>query len=483
MRPDLTRRSPFCQNRPMSDINSLFYPGSVAIVGASLRPGARGNVYFLSPLLGFGFKGRIYPVNPNLSSVMGLTCYPNLKAIPGPVDQVMCAVPRDQVAQVVRESVEIGAKVVTICTAGYSESGNAEGRRLEKELVDIARSSGVRLVGPNCIGLHCPEAGIALDGRIPRDSGVISCLSQSGGNALDFVRTTAERRMFLRQAVSFGNAADLNESDFLEHFTHDEGTKIITIYIEGVKEPRRFREALHAAAARKPVVLLKGGRGQAGVRAASSHTGSLAGSRVTWSSLCREAGAIQVKNLEEMIDTTMCLLYMPRPRGRRLCIVNMGGGASVLAADDCEDAGLEIPPLPRELQQEILKFSPDVGIGLGNPIDSAGEVYVEPALLARMIETVRRWDGMDILFVCLPTAVGELISMDLYRQQIATVVEARSKLGRPLVIILRTGGLGLGEKVVYEVQNECFKAGLPVFRSFGAAAAAVGRVVSYYENR
>ncbi|MCX5999040.1 MAG: CoA-binding protein [Chloroflexi bacterium] len=450
----------------MSDINSLFYPGSVAIVGASLRPGARGNVYFLSPLLGFGFKGRIYPVNPHLSSVMGLTCYPNLKAIPGPVDQVMCAVPRDQVAQVVRESVEIGAKVVTIC-----------------DLVEIARRGGVRLGGPNCIGLHCPEAGIALDGSIPRDSGVISCLSQSGGNALDFVRTTAERRMFLRQAVSFGNAADLNESDFLEHFARDEGTKIITIYIEGVKEPLRFREALHAAAARKPVVLLKGGSGQAGVRAASSHTGSLAGSRVTWSSLCREAGAIHVKNLEELIDTTMCLHYMPRPRGRRLCIVNMGGGASVLAADDCEDAGLEIPPLPHELQQEILKFSPDVGIGLGNPIDSAGEVYVEPALLARMIETVRRWDGMDILFVCLPTAVGELISMDLYRQQIATVVEARSKLGRPLVIILRTGGLGLGEKVVYEVQNECFKAGLPVFRSFGAAAAAVGRVVSYYEGR
>lgn len=464
-------------------MDRLFHPRSIAIVGASANPMSGVSRLFLDPLLRFGYQGRIYPVNPRATEIMGMKAYPNLKAITGPVDYVICAVARRLTAQVVQDSIDIGASVVTLFTSGFSEAGTEEGRLEERRLVNIARRGGVRLIGPNCLGIHCPEAGISLEGMIPGESGKISYLCQSGGNAQDFILAAAERRMFLRKAVSFGNAADLNESDFLEHFAVDEGTEIIAMYIEGVKEPRRFARALRKAAAGKPVILLKGGRGKAAVEAAVSHTGSLAGNWLVWDSLCRQAGCIQVKNLEELVDGTTALAYLKPPRGRRVGIINMGGGSSVLAADDFEDAGLEIPPYPPDVVKEMMRLIPGVGLGFRNPIDSSSDLYFNPPLLAESIRTVGRWDGVDMLVVCIPAVGGVKTSTEIYRQAIDGVVQGSRLTDKPLAVVLRKGRLGSAEKLVYEVQDDCVKAGLPVFGSFSSAARAMGRYVSYYRRR
>jgi acyl-CoA synthetase (NDP forming) len=467
----------------MFDMDRLFHPRSMAIVGASANPMSPVARLFLDPLLKFGYPGQIYLVNPRAAEIMGLKVYPNLKAIPGQVDYVICAVARRLAAQVVQESVDMGAGVVTLFTSGFSESGTEEGQLEERRVVEIARRGGVRLIGPNCLGVHCPEAGISLEGMIPKESGKISYLCQSGGNAQDFILAGAERRIFLRKAISFGNAADLNESDFLEYFAKDEGTEIIAMYMEGVKEPRRFARALRKAAASKPVILLKGGRGKAAVEAAVSHTGSLAGNWVVWDSLCRQAGCIQVKNLEELVDCSTALVYLKPPRGRRVGIINMGGGSSVLAADDFEDAGLELPPLPPNVVREMTRLIPGVGMGFRNPVDSSSDLFFNPSALAEAIAIVSGWDGVDVVVVCVPAVGGVKTTTETYRQALEGVVQGSRRIDKPLAVVLRKGRLGSAEKLVYEVQDDCFKAGLPAFGSFTSAARAIGRYASYYARR
>lgn len=468
----------------MSDtMDRIFHPRSIALVGASSKPTSPVSRLFLDPLLKFGFAGPIYPVNPHATEIMGLPAYPELKAIPGHVDYVICAVDRRQAARVVQDSADIGALAVTVFTSGYSETGTREGRLEEKRLVDIARHGGVRLIGPNCLGLHCPEAGISLEGPIPRESGKVSYLCQSGGNASDFILAAAERRVYLRKLASFGNAADLNESDFLEHFANDEGTEIIAMYVEGVKQPRRFARALRQAAAVKPVIMLKGGRGKAGAETAASHTGSLAGSRQMWESLSRQTRCIAVKNLEELIDCSMAMKYLKPPRGKRVAVVNMGGGSSVLAADELEESGLELPSLPAEVVLEMTALLPGVGMGFRNPIDASSDVFFNPVLLAESIGIVSRWDGADLIVVCVPAVGGVKTTTEIYRQAVGGVVEGSRKTDKPLAVVLRKGRLGKGEEIVSEVQDDCFRAGLPAFGSFSSAARALGRYVSYYGRR
>jgi acyl-CoA synthetase (NDP forming) len=471
------------RSKIMLDMDRLFHPRSIAIVGASAKPMSPVARLFLSPILSFGYQGQVYPVNPKATEIMGLKAYPSLKAIPGHVDYVICAVARHLAAQVVQDAVDIGAGVVTLFTSGYGESGTEEGKLEEKKLVEIARRGGVRLIGPNCLGIHCPEAGISLEGLIPRKGGKISYLCQSGGNAQDFILAAAERRIFLRKLVSFGNAADLNESDFLEHFAEDDGTEIITMYVEGAKEPRRFAKVLRQAATRKPVILLKGGRGKAGVATVVSHTGSLAGSRLVWDSLCRQTGCIQVNNLEELVDCSMALAYLKPPQGRRVGIINMGGGSSVLAADEFEDAGLDIPPFPPEIVREMTRLIPGVGMGFRNPIDSSSDLFFNPTLLAESIKIVSQWDGVDVLVVCVPAVGGIKTTTERYRLAIGGVVQGSRQIDKPLAVVLRKGRLGSAEKLVYEVQDDCFKVGLPAFGSFSSAARAIGRYASYYDRR
>ncbi len=464
------------------DIGHIFHPRSIAIVGASAAPFSSTSIFFLYPLLDFGYPGKIYPVNPNSSEILGLKAYARLKDIPENIDYVICALPAAGVAGLLQECIDLGVKLVTVFTAGFGETGTEEGARMEAEILDIARRGGIRLIGPNCLGLHCPAAGISLEPGISRDSGHLSCLSQSGGNAKDLVLAMNDRHIYLNKAVSFGNAIDLNETDYLSHFAGDDDTHIIAAYIEGIKEPRRFASVLKEAAARKPVIILKGGNTAAGVEAVASHTGALAGSKSTWDALVRQTGAVQVRNLEELIDTLAVFSHLKPVRGRRLGVVGMGGGANVISADECENAGFVLPAFPESMKRELWEFTNFVGTGLRNPIDTTADVYFSPELLNRTIRVVGAWDGVDALFVCLPALVSWKVGPDLLNGEIDAITDAAGSLNKPVLVILRTVGLAQGEIITSQVQGKFFEAGLPLFRSFEQATRALDKFVAYHEG-
>ena len=411
---------------------------------------------------------------------MGLKAYPAIRDVPDELDHVILAIPAPLTPKLMHECVAAGVKSVTIFTAGFSETGDAEGTRLEQEILEIARQGSVRVIGPNCLGVHCPVAGISLDDTVPRVSGPVGFLSQSGGNARDLVVASADRRVFFSKGVSLGNALDLNESDFLEYLTDDNGTDIIAAYIEGLKQPQRFYRALRAACARKPVIILKGGKTLSGAGAVASHTGALAGSRAIWDTLCLQTGAIQVDHFHDWIDVLMTFVHMKPPNGRRVGIIGMGGGASVLAADECEEAGLAVPAFPETVRQELLKFTPRVGVGLRNPVDSATSVYFDPNSLARTVKAVADWDGVDILFVVLPAIIGTKIGPQILTAHIKGLAESARDFAKPVAIILRTAAQSESERVAREVRGECLEAGFPAYDSIDSAARAVNALISYH---
>jgi len=467
----------------MQDIGFVFCPKSIAVVGASSDPDSPTNRNFLQPLLDFGYRGEIYPVNPYLSEIMGLKVYANILDIPEPVDYVVCAIPAPLTLKLMQDCATAKVKVVTCFSAGFSETEEEERIKLERELVDIARQGRVRVIGPNCLGIHSPKMGITFEPRGSRESGHIGFLSQSGGNARELILAGAERGIYFSKLVSYGNASDLNEADFLEYFAHDKDTEIIAAYIEGIKQPQRFLKVLREATKAKPVIILKGGKTEAGTGAVVSHTGALAGSKEIWDTLCRQRGVIQVRNLEEMADTILVFSYLKPPRGRRVGIIGIGGGASVQAADDCENARLIVPAFPQEIRQELRKFTPSAGIGLRNPIDTAADVYWDPASFARTAKLIADYDGVDALFVMLNALFAVRRGVQTLREQIEAIIEVGQGTDKPLAIVLRTANVIEAEKLAHEVQGQCLKAGFPVYPSVGRAAQAIDHFISYHENR
>lgn len=466
----------------MPDLGSIFEPKSIAIVGASTNPRTPTNINFLAPLLQSGYPGRVFPVNPNAREIMGLKSYHSIRDIPEPVDYVICAIPAQATPGLLRECVAANVNTVCVYTAGFSEAGEG-GRNLEKEIVEIARHGGVRLLGPNCLGVHCPKSGLTLDGGIPRESGHVGFLSQSGGNAQLMIQGLAARKIYISKLISFGNAADIDESDLLEHLADDADTRMIGAYIEGIKRPDRFLDMLKRATLAKPVIILKGGATSSGTSAIRLHTGALAGSRLVWDTVCRQTGVVQVQSMPEMIDTIQSFTYLEPPKGRRVGIIGVGGGANVLAADDCERAGLTLPELPAAVKRELSEFTPLVGTGLRNPVDTATTIYMNSVELGKTAEVVAGWDGIDLLFLRLPTLLGVRIGVKSLQDDIEAVIAGVKKSGKPLAIILSSCSSAEGDRVGWEVQNQCIEAGVPVYWSFTQAATAMSNLISYHEKR
>jgi acyl-CoA synthetase (NDP forming) len=313
----------------------------VAVVGASTNPDSPGHDYVRS-LLDFGYGGAIYPVNPRATELLGLKAYPSLGDVPGDVDYVICCIPSEGVLGVVDECRAKGARVLQLFTGRFSETGRSEGVRLERELMRRIRAAGLRVIGPNCMGVYYPAGGLSFRPDLPKEPGGVAFLSQSGNNAVELILHAAVRGLRFGKVVSYGNAADLDVPDFLSFLAGDPETEVIAAYLEGVHDGRRFLAALRSAADAKPVVILKAGRTAAGARSAVSHTAALAGSHAVWWGALRQAGALQVDTLEEAIDMLAAFSFLRRPRrlgGRRVGVVGGGGGRSVQSADACAEAG------------------------------------------------------------------------------------------------------------------------------------------------
>jgi acyl-CoA synthetase (NDP forming) len=352
------------------NLEPLFRPRSIAVVGASANQRSQG-YEFVEGLVKMGFPGPVYPVNPRLDELLGLKAYPRLEDIPGPVDFVISAVPAAATFDLVEGAKAKGAKLVHFYTARFSETGRADAAEAEQELRRRAQDAGIRVIGPNCMGLFYPKQRITFDPDILDGPGNIGFLSQSGSHAFRVAGRGRSRGLRFSKIISYGNALDLNEADFLYHFAGDADTEIIAAYIEGLRDGRRFFEALRYAAERKPVVVLKGGRTVAGHAAAASHTASLASEQGVWKVAVRQAGALEVSSLNELIDMLVAFRCAGPAKGPRAAVLGGAGGGTVEAADLCHEAGLELTPLPRNIREAMREKLPHAWDWVGNPVDAS----------------------------------------------------------------------------------------------------------------
>jgi len=330
----------------MREMKDFFEPESVAVVGASRTPGKGGHT-IVSNMLEFGFSGRLYPVNPAAGEILGLEVYRSVADLPEPPDLVVAVLPRSQTVDLIKECAAAGVKSVIIPAAGFSDAGD-EGRRLEREVMDIARPAGMRVMGPNSIGTVSTGSGLAtsivtLDRLKP---GGVSVFGQTGMFASGLARWINTSEYFgVRKIACLGNKADVDENDLLEHLAVDDGTRVIGAYTEGVRDGVRFARALKHAASRKPVLIMKSGRTEIGRRAIASHTGTLAGAEEIYSGTIEGSGAVRVSDFEEMFDCAKAFEWLPLPRGNRVGIVSITGVGCVLSADAAGRFGLELPRL------------------------------------------------------------------------------------------------------------------------------------------
>jgi acyl-CoA synthetase (NDP forming) len=464
-------------------LDYIFHPRSIAVVGVSgkARDWGGGNM-FLAGLQKFGFPGPLYPINPRVEEVLGLPCYPSLSAVPGPVDHVISSIPAEGVLPLMDDAAKKGVHSIHFFTAGFRETGEEDRVELERQVLAKAKAAGIRLIGPNCMGLYCPASGITFGGEFPKEPGNVAFISQSGLNGEDLVRSATLRGLRFSKVISYGNASDLDESDFFEYCTEDPETEIILSYIEGVKDGRRFKQALRAAAAAKPVVILKGGLTTAGDRAALSHTGSLAGSPQVWQALYRQMGAVRVESLEELVDMGVAFRFLKPPKGKGIAIIVVGGGSSVLAADAAERAGLKMPALSEEVQAQLRHFTPLAGTSIRNPLDTVA--LEDPEGLHMTVEIVGQAPGIDSILI-LPRLDWLLNrSPDVERLVRGTAVkmkECADKSPVPLSLALRVPENAQIMAAFELFYSCCTEMGLPVFPDFDRALNALSKYVCWRE--
>jgi acyl-CoA synthetase (NDP forming) len=439
---------------------------------------------FVRALQHMDFPGPIYPINPRAQEVLGLPCYPSLLDVPGPVDHVISSIPASGVLELVDHAAAKGVHSVHFFTAGFRETGEEERIALEEEILRRARAAGVRVIGPNCMGLYCPAARVAFNRECPKESGNVAFVSQSGLNAEELITYASLRGVRFSKVVSYGNAVDLDESDLLEYCAVDPETEIITTYIEGVKDGRRFLRALSAASAAKPTIVLKGGVTGAGSRAADSHTGSLAGSAQVWEAACRQAGAMTVQTLDEMEDMAVAFSFLRRPAGRGVAIMGVGGGSSVLAADAAEREGLSVPTLSEDLQSQLRQFTPVAGTSVRNPLDTVGIRARDQFLEAVRIAA----SSPDIHLLLIQSRIDWTPgpgqdAMEWAERGVEALEEAVKVAGKPVVAVIWPPTSVETMARLLAFQGRSARAGLPVFWGVHRALRAVARFLDWHEAR
>lgn len=378
-------------------LEPLLRPQAIAVVGASRKPGKVGHE-IVANLLNSGFEGIVVPVNPAADEILGQKCASSLVSYGENVDLSMISVPAALVKAAVNDSLDAGAKAICIVTAGFREVG-ADGAELENEIASLCSSRRVRLLGPNCLGLinthHGMNASFAK--QMPRVGG-ISVMSQSGALCTAILDCAAGRHLGLAKLVSMGNKADLNEVDFLSAFAADNDTKVIVGYLESIGSGRDFVRAAEAAASAKPVVLLKAGTTKAGAKAASSHTGSLAGADIAYGAAFKQAGIVRAETFEELLDYATAFAMQPLPRGNRVAIITNAGGPGIMAADAVERSGMQVAVLARNTATALRKKLPQAA-SIGNPIDVLGDA--DPERYATAVNAAQDDDSVDAIIVIL----------------------------------------------------------------------------------
>ncbi len=416
--------------RMVEQLDRLFNPSSIAIIGASKDKRKSGG-RFVSGLIRGNFEGKVYPVNPGESDIMGLRSYHRVQDIPGEIDLAFVTVPAGIVPQVIGDCNRKGVKFAVVHSAGFSELGT-EGKELEEQMLEFARRGSPRIIGPNCMGFYCPQAGINTIASVPaikRETGSVAFVGQSGWVAENVILMGYERGLRFSKVVSIGNQSDLTIEDLLEYFADDVDTQVIGFYIEGIKRGKDFLRLAKQISKKKPIIVWKAGRTEGGAKAAASHTGSMAGSGVIFDAALVQSGVAIAPNLEELSDMMVGFTSPVLPAGNKLGLLVEAGGGAVAASDTAEALGFELPTLSVETQQElvdILKGIIPPFAAPRNPVDivwapstNASKVYLQ---CSRAI-----LKEVDALLL-----INYLDYDELFAKEMASLID---ETGKPILVI------------------------------------------------
>jgi len=459
-----------------------FPPKNIAIVGVSRNdqtshPGYTG-LGLLRMLKESGFQGHLYAVNPYATSIAGFEVHNSLTSIPEPLDLVIITVPASAVPQVIEDCVAARALNVQICTSGFGETGE-EGKRLESRIREIASKGELKLIGPNCMGFQIPSVNMRMHPDSPLVPGPVAFVSQSGGHARIFLLRGPELGFGFSKVISYGNALMMDATDFLEYLATDPETSIICMYLEGIKDGRRFMELVRRINPKKPVVIWKGGLTDSGARAAASHTGSLGGTRQVWDAFFKQTGAIQVGSIEEMGEVAMTLLLLKPSPGKRVAVFAAGGGSSVATGDICAEEGLEVPAFSEQTRKGLLEFITLVNQGVANPIDVPNVVMDFPKL-RRTYEVLAADPMIDIIILHLGAEffLGPMLGVIEELQKHIDSSPSLKSHAKPVVVALSEEGQ---VKDTDSYAQQLRKLGIPAYNSLRRACRAINLVANYHE--
>ena len=429
----------------------------------------------------FGFDGPVYPINLKASEVAGYKAYPNLAAVPTDVDLVISAIPASGVLELISQCRERHVRFLHLFTGRFSETGDESAAQLERDIARSATEAGVRILGPNGMGLYHPAAGISFRPDLPHETGSVAFLSQSGNNAVEVIVRGNARGLRFGKVANYGNGVDVTPGEMLRYLADDPETSVIGAYVEGVPDGRGFFEGLQAAAARKPVIIHKAGRTVAGARSAASHTAALAGTAELWSTVLRQAGALEARNQEQLLDLMVGASLLPRATGRNVAVVGGGGGRSVQSADACEENGLTVVPLPADVRGQVRAKAPQLADWIGNPVDQsilAGSGLSSNGLLELMLAS----DAYDaaIANVGEDWFLGRPDADERLRHACSRLATIATSSAKPVAVVLGpTETTNLEHRTLLDSVRDDFVAkGVAVFGSIERAAFVTGRLSS-----
>jgi acyl-CoA synthetase (NDP forming) len=465
-------------------LDRVFNPRSVAVIGDKQALG-----YMWLRSLSH-FKGKVYSVqiDPNeLPGIaeLGVKNYPNLNDIPGPVDYVIAAVPRTVAPRIVKDCIQKEVGGVCFFTSGFAETNTEEGIRLQKTITELANEAGLLLIGPNCVGVYNPKIGLRHNPiQAYGEGGSVGFIAQSGTHATLFTMVGARHGIKFSKSVSYGNAAVLDSTDYLDYLKADDDTEIIGIYVEAVKDGRRFFRSLREVSTRKHVVIWRGGESEEGARATASHTGALAQSSTVWQALTRQCGAIKVENIDEMIDTVKGLLYIKPSRGNRVGLIAMSGGQSVIIADTFAKAGLKVPLLSKKSYERLAGFFNIIGGSYRNPFDiSSSFLMSDNALhnLSDMLDVMDKDPNIDNIVLELFTIISPFSKNKETPDPLLEIIsEFRHNSRKPFMVIVTAAQ---NERLALEIRDMLMEKEIPSYPNFEGGARTLKRLVDYYRLR
>jgi len=466
-----------------NDLAPFFKPNHIAIVGVTRSESSFGGLSFLQKFQESNFPGTLYCINPKATEIRGLPVYPNLSSLPLVPDLAIVCVPAAHVPTVLEECGRIGLRYIHILTSGFSEIGTDQGRQLEEQIASIAKEKGLLIIGPNCMGPYCPASGLTAWGAIPGAPGPLSVISQSGS----ITQRLTEYAYFLGigtdKAVSVGNGTVLDTLDFLEFMGQDENIRVIALYIENMRDGRRFFDLAREISKSKPIIIWKGGKTDVGARTASSHTGGLAGEQVIWEAAFRQAGVIQVNSLDEWMDAVLAFALLSPPSNPGVFLIGGGGGSSVVNSDTCIHEGLDVPSPSFATMKKLRETVPIAGSIAGNPLDD-WQTYVSSDYLGTILDLVCADPAMGMVIVSRMIA-RKAFHMYSQPDSIPAIIEQvkRRNHQKPVVFVVDSEG-GDPDLAAQgaSIRQEFGKGRIPAYPSIKRAARALMHLYRYHNR-